>query len=147
MIEFHRSALVLSSVENMYAIVADITSYPSFMTYCERAEILAQREDQIDARLYIRRGPVSRSFATRNTHRVNQRIDMALIDGPMKSLEGAWTFTPVRSDGAQGCELSLSLRFELEKSFLEAMVRSVMNDFANEMIDAMVRRANALKNT
>lgn len=136
-----RSALVPYAASDMYALVADVERYPGFLPWCRGARILEPGEDAIEARLEIGRGPLSKSFTTRNVMTRDSRIDIELVDGPFKHLQGSWQFQPL--DGA-GCRVLLDLEFELSNVVLRRTLGPLFNEMANTMVDVFCRRAREL---
>ena len=45
----HKSVLVPYSADEMYALVADLESYPQFLPWCSDARILSQDADRVEA--------------------------------------------------------------------------------------------------
>ncbi len=61
------------------------------------------------ARLDLRFAGLTQSFTTRNTAERPHRLHMHLVEGPLKTLEGEFTFTAL---GGDGCKIALALDFE-----------------------------------
>jgi ribosome-associated toxin RatA of RatAB toxin-antitoxin module len=78
-------------------------------------------------------------FTTENRDQPNERIDMKLVSGPFRSLEGSWRFTPL-SDKA--CKVELDLRYEIANTLLAKLVGAVFDEIANSLVDAFARRAD-----
>ena len=108
----HREAQVPYSAAQMYQLVNDIESYPGFLPWCPRADVLGRSDSDITARLTLARGGLHTSFTTRNALRPSERIDMHLQDGPFRHLHGIWTFT----DRPNGCQVALDMEFEVKGS-------------------------------
>lgn len=97
-----RSALLPYSNRELFDLVADIESYPRFLSGCARAEILDTSGDTVTARLGLSRAGISHSFVTRNIMTPHDRIDLTLVDGPFERFAGQWVFkrlaeTPAKS--------------------------------------------------
>ncbi len=137
----NRSALVPYAASKMYALVADVEKYPGFLPWCRDAHIREPGEDSVEASLEIGRGPIRKTFTTRNVMTRDSRIDIKLIDGPFKHLQGCWQF--VTLDGA-GCRIVLDLEFELSNAVLRRTLGPLFSEFANTMVDAFCRRAKEL---
>jgi ribosome-associated toxin RatA of RatAB toxin-antitoxin module len=125
----------------MYALVADVEEYPGFLPWCRGARILEPGEDTVEARLEIGRGPISKTFITRNVMTRNSRIDIELVDGPFKHLQGCWQFEAL--DGA-GCRILLDLEFELSNAVLRRTLGPLFSEMANTMVDVFCQRAKQL---
>ena len=136
-----RSALVPYAASEMYALVADVEKYPGFLPWCRVARVRGPGPDTVEASLEIGRGPIRKTFTTRNVMTRDSRIDIGLIDGPFKHLQGCWQFTAL--DGA-GSRIVLDLEFELSNAVLRRTLGPIFSEIANTMVDAFCRRAKEL---
>ena len=136
-----RSALVPYSASEMFALVADVEKYPGFIPWCRAARVRAPGEDSVEASLEIGRGPIRKTFTTRNVMTPNSRIDIGLVDGPFKHLQGCWQFMSL--DGA-GSRIALNLEFELSNALLRRTLGPLFSEITNSMVDAFCRRAKEL---
>ena len=106
----NKSALMAHPVATIFALVADIESYPEFLPGCVGAEVLETTPEGVVARLDLAKAGVKQSFVTSNTNITNESIRLQLADGPLESLTGTWRFQAL-SDEA--CTVTLDLSFEL----------------------------------
>ena len=136
-----KSALMAHPVSTMFALVADIESYPEFLPGCVGAEVLETTSDGVVARLDLAKAGVKQSFVTSNTNIANESIHLQLADGPLESLTGTWRFQPL-SDEA--CKVTLDLSFELRSGLMRLAVGKLLETVANDMVGAMVSRADQL---
>lgn len=143
-----RSVLLWYAPREMYALVTDIDAYPQFLPWCERAEVVEQRDGSVTARLTLAKGGVRHAFTTRNVHRPDERVDVALIDGPFSVLEGCWLFVPIGrggdTDPPQACRIEFDLRYAFASRALEAVVSPVFDRIADTMVDSFVQRAESV---
>jgi len=143
-----RSVLLWYSPREMYALVTDIDTYPQFLPWCERAEVVGQHEGGVTARLTLAKGGVRHAFTTRNEHRPGERVDVALVDGPFSVLEGHWAFVPIgRADDAappRACRIEFDLHYAFSSRALEAVVSPVFDRIADTLVDSFVLRAEAV---
>ena len=137
----NKTALLPYSAQTMFDLVADIASYPEFLPGCSGAHIIDQRDNVVVGRLDLSKAGVKQSFVTRNTNTPYTSITLALEDGPFDSLGGEWRFDPL-SDEA--CRVSLELTFQLRSGLLKMAASRLFESVANDMVDAMVKRANQL---
>lgn len=133
-----RSALVDYSARQMFDLVNDIAAYPQFMEGCVGAEILQRGEDVIEARLDLSRGGLQQSLVTRNRLLAPQRVSMQLVEGPFKQFHGDWCFTPL---GDSACKVGLELEFEFNSRLLAMAANRWFEKVANQLVDAVCRRA------
>lgn len=136
-----RSALVPYTASEMYALVADVEGYPGFVPWCRDARILASGPDAVEASLEIGRGPLRKSFTTRNVMTRDSRIDIELVDGPFSHLKGCWQF--VALDG-MSCRVLLDLEFELSNAVVRRTLGPLFGEMVNSMVEAFCRRAKEL---
>lgn len=136
-----RSALVPYAADAMYRLVNAIDTYPQFMDGCVGAEILRQDADTMEARLDLSKGGMRYSFVTRNRLFPPRRIELSLVEGPFESFSGEWTFQPLQEHASK---VSLHLEFELSSRLLGFAARKIFDGIANQMVDALVRRAQAV---
>ncbi len=135
MTRLSRSALLEVPAEIAYQVVADVTRYPEFLPGCEQVEIKKTRKDGLVAKVTVSGKGLTQSFVTTNTHTPNS-ILMSLKEGPFKSLEGAWYFSPI---GDVGCRIEVRLVFEA-KGLLARMLSGLAENVANRMVDAFTQR-------
>ena len=134
-----RNALVPYSVEEMYQLVDDIESYADFLPWCRSTQVLSRNENEVQASIEIARGALNKSFTTLNRLQKNKMIEMRLVEGPFRHLEGFWRFDALKDGSAS--RISLDLDFEFESKLIALAVGPVFNQIANTMVDAFCKRA------
>ncbi|TCK18694.1 ribosome-associated toxin RatA of RatAB toxin-antitoxin module [Thiogranum longum] len=134
----NKSALVPYSPAQMFALVDDIEAYPEFLPWCKRARVLSRTEDEVRATIELSKGGVEKAFTTCNRIQKNKMIQMRLVEGPFKRLDGFWRFDPL---GEEGCKVSLDLEFEFASRMLSMVVGPVFSQVANSLVDSFQQRA------
>lgn len=122
----------------MYELVNDIEAYPTFLPWCQDARVLSSDQDEIRACLNLAKGSIQKSFTTRNLLQKDKMIEMRLLEGPFKHLEGLWRFDPV---GEAGCRVSLALEFEFSSKLMGFAMGPMFNQIASTLVDSFVQRA------
>lgn len=138
MSSIRRSALVPYTDAEMYALVADIPSYPRFLPWCGDARILSQTEDEVVAAITIAYGGIHKTFTTRNLLQKNKMMEIRLIEGPFRYLHGYWRFQPLDE---RSSKISVDLEFEVENRLLAVALTPVFTTIASQLVDAFHRRA------
>lgn len=133
-----RSALVPHSVTRMFALVDDIESYPLFLPWCDAATVLRRDATIVEASLDVHRGLIRRSFSTRNRLTPFESIELELLGGPFRHLEGAWTFSQL---GEMGSKVALELEFDFEHRMTDRLFGTVFEDICGTLVDAFTARA------
>ncbi len=122
----------------MYELVNDVESYPKFLPWCPRAELLSHADAEVTARLTLARGGLRTSFTTRNALTPRERIDMRLQDGPFRHLQGIWTF----SERPHGCRVALDMEFEVKGSFRFLPLSAVFAEVCGRLVQSFVAEAH-----
>lgn len=133
-----RSALVARPPEAVYALVADVRSYPQFVPGCAGAEVLEEHDDVVVARLKVQKGPLATHLATRNRMEPPHAIHLELVEGPLTALTGCWRLTPV---GEGGCRIELRLEYAFANALKAAIFEPLIEATAGAMVQAFVARA------
>jgi len=133
-----RSALVPYSAEEIYALVEDVDSYPSFLPWCSDVEVHSREGNVAEVTLELHRGKFSKRFRTRNTMYPTDSMDLALVGGPFRHMSGGWQFLSL---GDAGSKVSLNLEFEFNSRMLDLMIGAFFEDTCNSLVDAFIQRA------
>lgn len=136
--QISKSALLPYAAEDLFSLVNDIESYPSFLDGCNHAEILIAEGDLLEARLHLNKKGIQQSFTTRNRLFPHERISMELVDGPFETLSGEWK---IQQLGGQGCKLSLDLEFTMGKSLVMKLAAPFFAEIGNRLVEAVVEEA------
>lgn len=138
MASINKSALVPYTPAEMFALVDDIEAYPQFLPWCASARILSRDDDEVRATIALSKGGVDKAFTTCNRNQKNKMIEMRLVEGPFRRLEGFWRFDAL---GEAGCKVSLDLAFEFSSRMLGMVVGPVFSQVANSLVDSFQKRA------
>lgn len=139
MAHIERSVLVPYSADQMYALVEAVEDYPRFLPWCGGTEVEFRDEHRTRAAVVISFRGVKQRFSTDNAKHPPERIEMRLIDGPFKHLDGLWTFTAL---GSNACKVHFRLHYEFSSRLLEKLVGPVFDYIAGSFVDAFSHRAD-----
>ena len=139
MAEVNKSVLVAYPAQRMFALVDDVEKYPEFLPWCGGAELIFRDALLTRATLRINYHGIRQSFSTENAKREPYLMQIKLIEGPFRTLEGSWRFTEL---GGAGCKIELSLRYEFASRMLDKLLGPVFGYIANNLVDAFVKRAH-----
>ncbi|NBX84968.1 MAG: type II toxin-antitoxin system RatA family toxin [Gammaproteobacteria bacterium] len=132
-----RSRIVPFTTEKMFNLVNDIEKYHEFLPYISKGIVHHRDEAEVQATLEIFAGGVTKSFTTRNRLQTNKMIEIRLIDGPFKHLEGFWRFDEV----PEGCQISFDLEFEFANKMFSMFLGPIFEQIADKMVDSFCERA------
>jgi coenzyme Q-binding protein COQ10 len=131
--------------EQMYALVADVPSYPDFLPWCAAARVRTvtpKGDSQVmEADLVISFKVFRERFGSRvvlwpDAH----KIDTEYLDGPFRYMKSSWAFSPAEG----GCEVHFFVDFEFKNAILQGIIGVVFNEAMQRIVRAFERRAAAL---
>jgi len=134
----NKSALLAYSAAEMYAIVNDIEAYPEFLPWCKSSQIISANEDEIKATLDLSRSGINKSFTTCNRLQKDKMIEMRLVDGPFRHLEGFWRFEALNEAASK---VMFDMEFEFSSKLLSVTVGPVFSQITGSLVDAFSKRA------
>ena len=133
------------TADQMYALVADVESYPAFLPWTAAAR-LRSTEDQGDHTVLLADLVVSfkvfrETFGSRVTLWPGKKqIDTEYIDGPFKHLSSRWTF----ADAPGGCKIHFHVDFEFRNRLLQGAAGMFFNQAMQTIVRAFEKRAATL---
>jgi ribosome-associated toxin RatA of RatAB toxin-antitoxin module len=137
--EVKRSALVSQPPAQLFALINDIESYPQFLPWCTHTRVQSRTPREIVATLGVRQGALTGEFTTRNKLEPDRAINMELVSGPFRTLEGQWLLTPVDS----GCRVELCMRFAFKSTLTGMLFEPLFAQTLGSLVDAFVARARS----
>jgi len=130
----------------LFKLVADMESYPAFVPNCRHVRVFSRRTDQAGRTIVLSRMTVgvSRlevSYANRTiADFAARRISVNSIDGPLRRLRVAWTFTPAEEE----TDVEFTADYEFGSRIFAALASRLFDGLFGAMVEAFARRADAL---
>lgn len=138
MMRVEKSALVPYSAQAMYDLVADVEAYPEFLPGCRAVKVHERDAEHVKASIEMAKGPVHKWFTTINHLTPPERMDLSLVEGPFRHLQGCWHF---KSLGDTGSKVSMYIEFTFASRLVEKTIGPVFHEMVNRLVDAFVERA------
>ncbi|RLK50770.1 ribosome-associated toxin RatA of RatAB toxin-antitoxin module [Alkalispirillum mobile] len=138
MASISRTALVPYSAEAMFELVDDVDRYKEFLPWCSDSQVLARDSDEVKGRIVIAKGGLEKGFTTLNRRQYGKMIEIRLVEGPFKRLDGYWRFQRLDDDASK---IVLDLEFEFSNRLMGMAFGRVFTQVANRLVDAFVSRA------
>lgn len=132
MTTIHRSALVARPARRLFELVNDVAGYPARFRWCEASEVMEESDTHMLARLDLKVAGLRTSFTTRNALVRDERIELALVEGPFRKLSGHWAFQALAEDA---CKVSLHLDFETAGKLVGTALASGFAGLADRLVD------------
>ncbi|MDB6096988.1 MAG: hypothetical protein JWM09_1266 [Francisellaceae bacterium] len=140
MIQIRKEALVPYKAEEMFDLVNNISAYPHFLKWCQKAQVSSQSEELVCASLWVGKGSFQYQFSTQNRIRRPELIEMNLIDGPFKHLQGFWIFEKLQD----GCLIKFQVDFEFSNALLGFAFNSSMDSITMALMQSFCDQAKKI---
>jgi coenzyme Q-binding protein COQ10 len=129
------------SPEQMFDLVADVSSYAQFLPWVSAVRITSDSETEMTADLMVGFKALREKFTSRVTKQRPSSVHVDYVDGPLKYLRNDWTFRP---DGKGGTLVDFAIDFEFKSRLFEMVAGQVFAQALRMMIGAFEERARKL---
>jgi ribosome-associated toxin RatA of RatAB toxin-antitoxin module len=136
-----KSVLIERTAVQMFELVDRVEDYPKFLPWCGGTELLERTDNKTAARIHISYHGLKAHFATENAKEAPRQMDIRLREGPFRSMDGGWRFTPL---GDTACKVEFRLHYEFSSKILEKALGPVFHHIANTFVESFVKRAQQL---
>jgi ribosome-associated toxin RatA of RatAB toxin-antitoxin module len=136
-----KSVLIERTATQMFDLVDRVEDYPKFLPWCGGTELIERSDCKTAARLHINYHGLKAGFATENAKEAPRWMNIQLREGPFRSMEGGWRFTPL---GETACKVEFRLHYEFSSRILEKALGPVFHHIANTFVESFVRRAHQI---
>lgn len=137
----NKSAVVSFSAEQMYALINDVESYPTFLPWCSAGVVHEHNPHYMKASVSLAVGGIKQTFTTENTLQPETRIDVQLLSGPFKQLHGYWLFEPA---GEGLCRISFQMNFEYKNKIIKLAMNKIFQRIGDTLVASFIAQAQAL---
>lgn len=140
MIREHKEEIISPySLEQIYALVADVESYPEFIPWCTAARIREKETNSVLADLVVGFKGITETYTSR-VHLLDGEINIEYINGPFSVLENSWKFTKVEN----GTKINFYIKFQFRSNILQALIGGLFEKACHKMVGAFEERAKKL---
>jgi len=136
-----KSVILPFSAEQMFGLVDNVAEYPKFLPWCGGTSVTVVDDSKIRATVHINYHHVKQSFTTENVRLAPHCIDITLLDGPFKNLDGTWQFISLTPTA---CKIEFRLKYEFSNKLLEKVVGPVFHYIASTFVEAFIKRAEVV---
>lgn len=136
-----KSVLVGHSAAKMYAMVENCEAYPQFLPWCSGAEVQRSGPHRATVTLHVNYHGLRQHFTTENHMEKAALIEMKLVRGPFKHLDGFWRFVPLAEEA---CKIEFRLSYELSGRLMDKLAGPVFSHIANTLVEVFVKRSAVL---
>lgn len=129
------------TASQLYALVADIESYPSFLPWCLACEITEREGPRVRADLLIGFKALRERFTSLVTFEAPKAIHVEYGGGPLAHLRNEWTFAERPN---HFCEVTFFVDFEIRSRLLAGLMDFFFDAAFCRMVTAFEKRAEIL---
>lgn len=126
-----------ATAERLYAVAADVESYPDFLPGCVAARVAARRPDRLLVDNVFGMGPMRVKFRTTAFPEPPERLRVTSQDGPWRRFDLEWRFADLAQGGA-AAELAVEAAFR--SPLLEGMAGAAFARLEQKLVAAFHRR-------
>ncbi|MFA7269601.1 MAG: type II toxin-antitoxin system RatA family toxin [Sterolibacterium sp.] len=136
-----KSVLIDYTASQMFELVDRVEDYPLFLPWCSATELLERTENKTAGRIHVNFQGIKTDFSTENPKEVPVWMNISLRDGPFKSMDGGWRFTPL---GESACKVEFRLHYEFSSKLLEKALGRIFDHLAGTLVESFVKRARQI---
>lgn len=147
MSKFRTKRRVQHSAAEMFALVADVETYPKFLPLCRDLRLRESRETADGKRVLLADMEVGykairETFTSRVTCDAAQlEILVEYVDGPFRHLENKWSFVET---GPNSCTVEFDIVYEFRNRALAFVVGGMFDAAFRKFAEAFETRANTI---
>lgn len=138
--DIRREALVPYSAIQMFDLIERVEEYPQFLPWCLHTELIERSAESVSATVEVGVRDMRVRVTTRNDKRAPEFMAIHMQGGSFRHFYGEWV---LRALGDAGCHIIFHLQYELALR-AEALAGRLIEHAADRMVDAFVRRAEAV---
>lgn len=137
---FNKQKLLPNLPSQIFDLILDVESYPSFVPWCESTEIISKNDKEIIAKMKVNYKGLTEVYSSRIiSKRIDENfvVEVKAMDGPFKFLNNYWTVSPKD----KGCSVEFQIDLEFKSFILDKMMGLFFINAAEKMIEAFETRA------
>ena len=131
------------NVSLIFKLINNVDKYSDFLPWCSDSVILNDSSSEMTAEIEITGKPIKWKFKTKNAYRENEIINIRLVDGPFKNLQGYWKFHQIDKHNTN---VSLFLEYEFDSKIIELSLKPIFSSIMSSILDSFISEAFRLKN-
>ena len=126
----------------IFNLINDVENYPSFLPWCINTEVNRETSDRMVGKIYISKNFIEWDFTTKNKIVEEKSIELSLVDGPFKNLDGKWSFTKIDENNTR---VSLEINYEFKNSLIEISIEPIFTSIMNSILQSFIDQAFRIK--
>lgn len=128
-IHFKESKTLPFAAQKLFALVADVESYPRFIKGCQALKVLTKTQKGCRAQVTAGMGFFSESYTCDVVFNPPTHILVESIEGPFKAMKNSWTFDVITpSQTKVTFEIDLEFSSSIQQFFMEGAFANFAKD-------------------
>lgn len=127
--------------EQLFAVAADVESYPRFIPWCSYAQIRYRDGNHLEVDNQFGAGPIQARFRSSAEMAPPHQLDITASDGPFRRFHLGWRFEPL---GDGGCRVVVEYRMAFHSPLLHAMARMSQPEVERRAVQKFKERVRAV---
>ncbi len=121
----------------LFDIIQNVEAYPQFLPWCQKITVLERAENKIVADMTLGKGPFTETFRSDVELTPHRKVIIRSHTAPLRHLESHW----VLDENDNGTHVRFDIDFELNNTLLAGMLKLVLNQIGQTMVQAFEDRA------
>lgn len=137
MFKYEESVEANCNIEKAYELVSDVESYPRFIPWCSKVELISSDAEYTYYKVVAKFGMFTQEFTTKNKFYKNEKIEVNLDTGPFKKLYSSWEFKDLGNNKTQ---ISFYIEFEFKSIMLTKLLGKIFLDANKKILTSFLRQ-------
>lgn len=117
--------------EQLFALAADVESYPRFLPWCLRARIRSRDGDRLEVENLFGLGLLHARFISHAEAEPPHRLIITSEDGPFRRFKLEWRFSPL---GEEGCRVEARYQMLLRSPMMHAAAAMALPGIEHKVV-------------
>lgn len=139
--QYQVERVVPYEAERLFDLIADVESYPEFLTGWKQARVHHREPDTYRTEQTLQLGPVQVCCATRTVLHPPTRIEVDSREWPFRELRLVWNLKPLDEGG---CRLRLDARVDCSTMMLRLVLDRILPALVEDVVSSFEHRARCL---
>ncbi|MEO3999728.1 type II toxin-antitoxin system RatA family toxin [Mesorhizobium sp. CAU 1732] len=144
--KYETTRRVSHTPDEMFALVADVESYPEFLPMCEALNVRSRKERDgvtlLVADMTVGYKAIKETFTSQVVLKPEEnRIDVKYVDGPFKYLNNLWRFEALPGGGTT---IHFFIDYEFKSRILGALMGAMFDRAFRMFAEAFEKRADVV---